>query len=93
MSERLDNLISQKEKLEKKISQQDFKLRQSKYIENSKQRKLRTRILIQKGALLDKYFETENISVDDTEKLLKMFSDYINENKPKKFKKSRKLII
>lgn len=87
MPERLDNLISQKEKLEKKISQQDFKLRQSKYIENSKQRKLRTRILIQKGALLDKYFETENISVDDTEKLLKMFSDYINENKPKKFKK------
>ncbi|MCT4388987.1 hypothetical protein [Leuconostoc falkenbergense] len=87
MSERLDNLISQKEKLEKKIAQQDFKLRQSKYIENSKQRKLRTRILIQKGALLDKYFETENISVDDTEELLKMFSDYINEKKPKKFKK------
>ena len=87
MSEKLGNLISQKEKLEKKIAQQDFKLRQSKYIENSKQRKLRTRILIQKGALLDKYFETENISVDDTEKLLKMFSDYINENKPKKFKK------
>lgn len=87
MSERLDNLISQKEKLEKKIAQQDFKLRQSKYIENSKQRKLRTRILIQKGALLDKYFETENLSIDDTEKLLKMFSDYINEKKPKKFKK------
>lgn len=87
MSERLDNLISQKERLEKKIAQQDFKLRQSKYIENSKQRKLRTRILIQKGALLDKYFETENISVDDTEELLKMFSDYINEKKPKKFKK------
>lgn len=87
MSERLDNLISQKEKLEKKIAQQDFKLRQSKYIENSKQRKLRTRTLIQKGALLDKYFETENLSVSDTEKLLKMFSNYVNANKTNEFKK------
>ena len=87
MSERLDNLISQKEKIEKKIAQQDFKLRQSKYIENSKQRKLRTRTLIQKGALLDKYFETENLSVSDTEKLLKMFSNYVNANKTNEFKK------
>ncbi len=46
-----------------------------------------TRLLIQKGALLDKYFETESLSVDDTESLLKIFSNYVNSNKPDKYKK------
>lgn len=52
-----------------------------------KKRKERTRLLIQKGALLDKYFETEKLSLDDTENLLKMFSNYVNSNKPEKYKK------
>lgn len=87
MSKKLNQLVSSKDKLQKKIDQEEFILRQSKYFENSKARKERTRLLIQKGALLDKYFETENLSVDDTENLLKIFSKYVNSNKPDKYKK------
>lgn len=87
MSNKFNQLVSSKDKLQKKIDQEEFILRQSKYFENSKARKERTRLLIQKGALLDKYFETENLSVDDTENLLKIFSNYVNSNKPDKYKK------
>ena len=87
MSNKLNQLVSSKDKLQKKIDQEEFILRQSKYFENSKARKERTRLLIQKGALLDKYFETESLSVDDTENLLKIFSNYVNSNKPDKYKK------
>lgn len=87
MSRKLNQLVSSKDKLQKKIDQEEFILRQSKYFENSKARKERTRLLIQKGALLDKYFETEKLSVDDTENLLKIFSNYVNSNKPDKYKK------
>lgn len=87
MSNKFNQLVSSKDKLQKKIDQEEFILRQSKYFENSKARKQRTRLLIQKGALLDKYFETESLSVDDTENLLKIFSNYVNSNKPDKYKK------
>lgn len=87
MSNKFNQLVSSKDKLQKKIDQEEFILRQSKYFENSKARKERTRILIQKGAILDKYFETESLSVDDTENLLKIFSNYVNSNKPDKYKK------
>ena len=87
MSKKLNQLVSSKDKLQKKIDQEEFILRQSKYFENSKARKERTRLLIQKGALLDKYFETKSLSVDDTENLLKIFSNYVNSNKPDKYKK------
>lgn len=87
MSNKFNQLVSSKDKLQKKIDQEEFILRQSKYFENSKARRERTRLLIQKGALLDKYFETENLSVDDTENLLKIFSNYVNSNKPDKYKK------
>ena len=87
MSNKLNQLVSSKDKLQKKIDQEEFILRQSKYFENSKTRKERTRLLIQKGALLDKYFETESLSVDDTENLLKIFSKYVNSNNPDKYKK------
>lgn len=92
MTNELDKLLSQKEKLEKKIEQEDFKIRQSEYFENSKKRKERTRVLIQKGALLDKYFETENLTPDQTEEFLKIFVDYVNSNKPDKYKEDRKNI-
>ncbi|OHO42545.1 hypothetical protein HMPREF2586_00030 [Staphylococcus sp. HMSC034G07] len=50
-------------------------------------RKERAHRLIRKGALLEKYFETENLDPDETEELLKIFANYINANKPDKFKK------
>lgn len=54
---------------------------------NFNDRKQRTRRLIQKGALLEKYFECDNLSPEETEELLKVFANYINSNKPHKFKK------
>lgn len=50
------------------------------------ERKKRANRLIQKGALLEKYFECENLSIDQTESLLKTFSNYVNSNKPEKYK-------
>lgn len=87
MNEKYNNLIKQRDKAEKKIEQADFKARQSKYYENQKKRKARSRRLIQKGALFEKYFEAENLSIDESEELLKIFADYVNANKPDKYKK------
>ncbi|MCT1172031.1 hypothetical protein [Lactococcus lactis] len=88
MSNQLENLISKKEEIQKKIERENSILKKSKYIESTKKRKERTRKLIQKGALLDKYFYTENLSIDETEDFLKIFSNYIKENKPDKYKKN-----
>lgn len=88
MSNQLKNLISKKEEIQKKIERENLILKKSKYLEITKERKARTRKLIQKGALLDKYFETENLSIDETEDFLKIFSNYIKENKPDKYKKN-----
>ena len=88
MSNQLENLISKKEEIQKKIERENSILKKSKYLESTKERKARTRKLIQKGALLDKYFDTENLSIDETEDFLKIFSNYIKENKPDKYKKN-----
>ena len=50
-------------------------------------RKERASRLINKGALLEKYFECEDLTIEETEELLKIFSAYVNENKPSKFKR------
>ncbi|WP_034993914.1 hypothetical protein [Liquorilactobacillus vini] len=88
MSNQYKKLVEQQARLKQKIEQEDFRLRQSKYFENTKKRKERTRLLIQKGALLDKYFEIENLNADETEQFLKIFSDYVRNKKPDKFKKN-----
>lgn len=88
MSNQLENLISKKEEIQKKIERENSILKKSKYLESTKKRKERIRKLIQKGALLDKYFDTENLSIDETEDFLKIFSNYIKENKPDKYKKN-----
>lgn len=88
MSNQLENLISKKEEIQIKIDRENSILKKSKYLESTKKRKERTRKLIQKGALLDKYFDTENLSIDETEDFLKIFSNYIKENKPDKYKKN-----
>lgn len=87
MSDQLEKLLANREKAQKRIEIEELKIRQYQYIENKKARKARTRKLIQKGALLDKYFETESLSADETESLLKTFANYVNSNKPDKYKK------
>lgn len=87
MVDNLDKLVQQKNKLEKKIQKNELLMKQKQFYESNKERKLRTRKLIQKGALLDKYFDIDNLSVDDTESLLKTFAEYVKSNKPDKYKK------
>lgn len=86
MTTQMKKLLNQQKRLEAKIERQDFKLRQNKYYENQHARKARTRRLIQKGALLEKYFQAENLSVEQTEELLKIFANYVNAHKPNKLK-------
>ncbi|MGL5685678.1 MAG: hypothetical protein ACRCXQ_07795 [Vagococcus fluvialis] len=87
MNDNLDKLVKQKNELEKKIQKNELLIKQSKYYKSNKERKIRTRKLIQKGALLDKYFDIEYLSVDETESLLKVFAEYVKSNKPEKYKK------
>ncbi|RBW68266.1 hypothetical protein DS031_17815 [Bacillus taeanensis] len=54
-----------------------------------KERKERTRRLIQKGALLEKYFDSYHLDVEETEELLKIFSEYVKHNTPQKFKEQK----
>lgn len=86
MANQYEKLVAQKARLKEKMEREDFKLRQSKYYENRQSRKARSRRLIQKGALLEKYFHADNLSVDQTEELLKIFADYVNAHKPNKLK-------
>jgi hypothetical protein len=86
MANQYEKLVEQKARLKEKMDREDFKLRQSKYYENRQVRKSRSRRLIQKGALLEKYFQADNLSVEQTEELLKIFSDYVNAHKPNKLK-------
>ncbi|MDE1548526.1 hypothetical protein [Jeotgalibaca caeni] len=70
----------------KKLEQEKNCLERSLLRDSQLERKKRTRRLIQKGALLEKYFEAEHLSVEETEELLKMFSEYVNGNKGSKYK-------
>ncbi len=71
----------------KKLEQEKNRLERSLSRDHQVERKKRTRRLIQKGALLEKYFEAENLSVEETEELLKTFAAYVNGNKIPKYKR------
>ena len=70
----------------KKLEQEKNRLERSITRDNQIERKKRTRRLIQKGALLEKYFEAEHLSIEETEELLKIFAGYVNGNKSEKFR-------
>lgn len=78
-----DDKMNKIDRLESEINSLELEINRDKY----KVRKQRTRRLIQKGGLLEKYFECDHLSVEDTEELLKTFSTYVNANKPKKLMK------
>ena len=71
----------------KKINVEIEKAELRKHRLQNLDRKERAHRLIRKGAMLEKYFECEHLSSAETEELLKMYSKYINTNKPNKFKK------
>ncbi|KON39691.1 hypothetical protein ADS73_08730 [Lactiplantibacillus plantarum] len=89
MPNQYEKLVEQQVRLKQKIEREDFQLRQSKYYESRQDRKARSRRLIQKGALLEEYFQADNLSVEQTEELLKIFANYVNAHKPDKLKNDR----
>ncbi|USI64476.1 hypothetical protein LO769_13405 (plasmid) [Lactococcus lactis subsp. lactis] len=75
---KLENLLVQERE---KAKQVQIKINRSvlqNNSENYKERKKRTRQLIQKGALLEKYLEAKYLTVDETEQLLQIFENMIN---------------
>ncbi|MBV7508865.1 DUF3847 domain-containing protein [Bacillus sp. sid0103] len=68
-------------RLENKIKFLEQKKKALEYKISHEDRRERTRRLIQKGALFEKYLENENVSLKDTEDLLKILAEFKNKNK------------
>ncbi|MCM2534615.1 hypothetical protein NDK43_22570 [Neobacillus pocheonensis] len=68
-------------KLEDKIKVLEQKKKALEYKISNEDRRARTRKLIQKGALFEKYLENENVPLQDTEDLLKVLAEFKNKNK------------
>jgi len=68
-------------KLENKIKVLEQKKKALEYKISNENRRERTRRLIQKGALFEKYLENENVSIKETEDLLKVLAEFKNKNK------------
>lgn len=73
--------------IEKRISQLEERKKNILRLSNDRERKKRAHRLIQTGALAEKYFELEHLSLQEREQLFKTFANYINRNKPNKYKK------
>ncbi|MGL9946821.1 hypothetical protein IGJ63_001936 [Enterococcus sp. DIV1375a] len=86
MKKRYEKILTLEEQIQKlKIQQQLLKNQSTESME----RKKRTRRLIQKGALLEKYFDLSHLSVEETEEVLKIFSSYVRGNLPQRFQKKK----
>ncbi|HAP5746510.1 hypothetical protein ACK4CS_03985 [Enterococcus gallinarum] len=86
MKKRYESILLLEEQIQKLKIQQQLLKNQS--IE-SMERKKRTHRLIQKGALLEKYFNISHLSVEETEEVLKIFSSYVRGNLPQRFQKEK----
>ncbi|MFB5292262.1 hypothetical protein ACE4WU_05080 [Enterococcus faecalis] len=86
MKKRYKEILTLEEQIQKKKIQQQLLKKQST---ESTERKKRTRRLIQKGALLEKYFDLSHLTVEETEEVLKIFSAYVRGNLPQRYKKER----
>ena len=91
MSSYVQRLNQQKQILQEKINHEERIIKKQAYLQRSKERKARTRRLIQKGALLEKYFEIDNLSVAETEEFLKQFSCYVKAHKLEKYRKKEEI--
>ena len=83
MSDTSEELKTIEAKIEKlKVQQRILKAQSNENLD----RKERTRRLIQKGALLEKYFDVGHLSPEETEEFLKVFAAYVVAHTPEKFK-------
>lgn len=74
-------MSSKIKRLEQRLNQAKLELTREENENNRYLRKERTRRLIQKGALAEKYFDIEDLSVEETEQLFKMVSAFVKEKK------------
>ncbi|TCN18412.1 hypothetical protein [Mesobacillus foraminis] len=68
------------QKIEDKIKVLEQKKKSLEHKIVSEERRVRTRGLIQKGALLEKYLDLEKATIEDTELLLKVLSEFKKRN-------------
>lgn len=73
------------EKLDLKIRYLEDKKKALSKSVSYEERKKRTRRLIQTGALAEKYFNIEQLSIEDREAIFSMFAEYIKNNAPEKY--------
>ena len=74
----LHKLIAEKNRLELEITK----------LTKQQIRNKRTHTLIQKGALLNNYFDIHHLSIEETEQLLQLFASFVKEKRPQRFNKS-----
>lgn len=77
-NEQLKKLMAEKNKLE-------LELNRLQYNKNKQQH---TTLLIQKGKLLNHYLDADHLSIEETEEMLKLFSQFILDKRPKRFNKT-----
>ena len=75
------------DKIELKIKALEEKKKSIEKSSHIQDRKNRTRLLIQTGALCEKYFDIEDLLLSQREEVFNLFSSYIKNNIPIKFKK------
>ncbi|MED0649897.1 hypothetical protein P9246_10850 [Aeribacillus pallidus] len=75
--------------IQKRIDQLEERKKNILRLTKERERKKRANRLIQTGALAEKYFELGSLSIEEREELFKIFANYINTNKPLKFKKKK----
>lgn len=73
--------------IDKKIKQLEERKQRIEKLTSEKERKQRANRLIQTGALAEKYFGIEHLTIEQREELFKIFADFISKNKPEKYKK------
>lgn len=72
----IDKIIEQLEERKKRIVK----------LNSDKERKQRANRLIQTGALAEKYFGIEHLTIEQREELFKIFSEFISKNTPEKYR-------
>lgn len=81
----MSNKITQIDKKIKRLEIEKKALKRN--TDKFQKRKLRTRRLIQVGALTEKYFSLEENSIEEVEEILSQFSSYVKSKKINKHKK------
>ncbi|MBE1557145.1 hypothetical protein [Sporosarcina limicola] len=74
----LKKLITEKNRLELELNR----------LQNTQKKQQHTTTLIKKGKLLDHYLDTDHLSTEETEEMLKLFSQFIKDKRPERFNKT-----